>query len=136
MLQLHRCGTEKEGSVGTRVLCMSLPRGELGSGSAKQGFIEQCSNRFCERRAALEGFGEKQAKALKCKLKGIKMSGCGTVVGNLGCDRHLVYALQGWRAVRGALPGHVEASVRFWLWIPSYGAAETGEIQSRCCAFF
>lgn len=38
-----------------------------------------------------EDFGEKQAKALKCKLKVIKMLGCGMVVGNLGCDRCLVF---------------------------------------------
>lgn len=84
----------------------------------------------------LEDFGEKEVKALNYRLKGIKMSGCGMVVGNLGCDRRLVFALQGWGSVRGALPGHVKASVWFWLQFPSYGAAETGEIQSRCGAFF
>lgn len=84
---------------------------------ALQSGIEQGSNGFCEREP--DNFGEKQAKALKCKLKVIKMSGCGVVVGNLGCDRRLVFALQGWGAVRGALPGHVEASAWFWLRIPS-----------------
>lgn len=56
--------------------------------------------------------------------------------GNLGCDRHLGFALQGWGAGRGVLPGHVEASVWFWLRIPSYGAAETGEITIKMLCYF
>lgn len=86
------------------MLCTSLLLGELGRGSAKRDFVEQGGSRFCGRGAAPEDFGEKQVKALKCKVKAIKMSGCGVVVGNLGCDRRLVFALPGVGGSEGSAP--------------------------------